>query len=189
MNILQNYFFKQFPQELLAYLHANPAPAVVGHPSQVMHKGAIIIRESSEGDEVEKEHLLEDREMPFRFSWYAIAFLDWGLRSHFPEKFQLWITKSGGSPFPVTLLDGTPTSALPHQILSAREETVSEWREFCSLYLEGIVHYLNVATVTPKDFFTTLANSDQWDFTNDLFDEVLIEAAVKEFRIEGVFTG
>ena len=185
MNILQNYFFNQFPQELLAYSNANPAPAIAGHPSQLMHKGAVIIRETDE----EEEHLLQDHEMPFRFSWYAVAFLDWGLRSHFPEKFQLWITKSGGSPFPVTLHDGTPTSALPHQILSGREETVSEWKEFCSLYLQGIIHYLNIATVTPKDFFTTLAKSEQWDFTNDLFDEILIEAAVKEFGIEGVFTG
>ena len=186
MNLLQNYFFQKFPHELLAYLKANPAPAIADHPSQLMHKGAVIIQETDE----QEVHLLEDREMTFRFSWYAIAFLDWGLRTHFPEKFQLWIRKSGGSPFPVILTDDHASAALPHQILSAREETVSEWREFCGLYLQGIVHFLNLgASLTPKEFFTTLAKSDQWDFTNDLFDEVLIEAAVKEFAIEGVFEG
>lgn len=178
---LRDYFYNQFPLELLAYWQKHQAPETDGI---LTHRGAVVLEVVAE----EERYLLEDSEDRFRFSWYGAAFLDWGLRTCFPERFDEWLSKTGGSPYPVRLEDGKVEMLDPYRILDEREETVEEWRKFCAVSFDEFASYLQIILgMDPKVFFEKLLRCEEFDFTSNLFDEEMAAAAVKKFGIEGVF--
>lgn len=136
----------------------------------------------------EERYLLSDAEDRFRFSWYGAAFLDWGLRTCFPERFGEWLSKTGGSPYPVRVEGGEVEMLEPNRILDEREETVEEWRKFCAASFHEFAAFLQlILGMEPRLFFEKVLKCEAFDFTSNLFDEELAEAAVKTYGIEGVF--
>lgn len=178
---MHDYFYEQFPQELLGYWQEHQAPQTDGI---LTHRGAVVL-EVKDGVE---HYLLEGAEDRFRFSWYGAAFLDWGLRTCFPERFEEWLSKTGGSPYPVRVESGNVEMLEPHRILDEREETVEEWRKFCAISFDEFASYLKIILgMDPKEFFEKVLRCEDFDFTSNLFDEEMADAAVKKFGIEGVF--
>lgn len=148
------------------------------------HRGAVVI-EVVDGEE---EFRLAEAEDRFLFSWYGAAFLDWGLRTCFPERFEEWLQKTGGSPYPVRLEGENVEMLQPYEILDYRYESVDEWQAFCAESFQEFSAFLKlILGLEPKEFFEKVLSCEEFDFTENLFDEVMAEAAVKEYGIEGVF--
>lgn len=109
MTSFRKYFYETFPHELLGYWREHRAPESDGI---LTHRGAVVL-ELGEGEE---RYLLATAEDRFRFSWYAAAFLDWGLRTCFAERFPEWLQKTGGLSLPRPTRWGRSGDAgsLPH---------------------------------------------------------------------------
>lgn len=78
----------------------------------------------------------------------------------------------------------------PYRILDEREETVDEWRRFCAESFDEFASFLTlILGLEPKTFFEKVLTCEDFDVSDNLFDEVLPETAVKKFGISGVFEG
>jgi len=184
MNDFDSYFYQVFPQELAIFLMKHPGPRGRNRCQVPLQRRALISEVRPSG----VTNHLEGQSDEFCFSWYAITLMDQGLHSYFPASYDQWVRNTGGYPVPVFSYFGEVRTAAPHSILDWREESVVRWRGFCQGYLSEMTRKLEAMSgVSPKQFFEAVIRDREFDHRENLFDEVLIEAAVSAFGIEGVF--